>query len=79
MDTIHLPSYSPDSLPCDFHICGPLKEVLGGKRFEDNASVEVFVHNWLMTQPRSFYDDGIKKLPISWTKCTSKTGDYVKK
>ena len=37
--------YSPDLSPCDFHLFGPLKEPLGGKRFEDDAGVESFVRN----------------------------------
>lgn len=73
------PPYSPDLSPCDFHLFGPLKEALGGKRFEDDAGVEGFVRNWLVTRPRSFYDEGIRKLPIRWTKCISKAGDYVEK
>ena len=67
----HAP-YSPDLSPCDFHFFGPLKEALGGQRFEDDESVEEFVRKWLVTQPRSF-----KKLPIRWDKCNSKGVIYV--
>jgi len=58
---------------------GPLKEALGGQRFDDGVAVEAFVRNWLMSQPPSFYYNGIKKLPIRWEKCISKSGDYVEK
>ncbi|XP_060822306.1 histone-lysine N-methyltransferase SETMAR-like [Bombus pascuorum] len=37
------PPYSPDLSPCDFHLFGPLKEALGGQRFQDDAAVEAFV------------------------------------
>lgn len=57
------PPYSPDLSPCDYHLFGPLKEDLGGKRFDDNAAVEEFVRNWVTTRPPSFYKNGIKKLP----------------
>ena len=60
------PPYSPDLPPCDFHLFGPLKEILDDKRFQDDAGVEGSVRNWLMTHPRSFYDKDIKKLPIRW-------------
>lgn len=73
------PPYSPDLSPCDFHLFGPLKEALGGQRFEDDEGVEGFVRNWLQTQPSSFFDAGIKKLPIRWEKCVTKAGDYVEK
>jgi histone-lysine N-methyltransferase SETMAR len=44
----HTP-YSPDLSPCDFILFGPLKEVLGGERFNSNQQVEQFVCNWLET------------------------------
>ncbi|KOC58687.1 hypothetical protein WH47_08488, partial [Habropoda laboriosa] len=51
--------YSPNLSPCDYHLFGPLKEVLGGQRFKSNRQVEQFTCNWLRTQPSSFYDSGI--------------------
>lgn len=78
-ETLDHPPYSPDLSPCDFHMFGPLKEALGGQRFDSDAEVEAYVHNWLQTRPGSFYMEGIGKLPIRWEKCVSKAGDYVEK
>jgi len=36
-------AYSPDPAPSDFHLFGPLKEALGGKRFKADDEVEPFV------------------------------------
>ena len=58
------PPYSPDLSPCDYHLFGPLKEALRGQRFEDDEEVQNFVRNWLQKRPPSFYDAGVKKLPI---------------
>jgi len=58
------PPYSPDLSPCDYHMFGPLKEALGGQGFDNNEQVENFVRNWRQTRPTSFYDAGVKKLPI---------------
>jgi hypothetical protein len=58
------PPYSPDLSPCDYHMFGPLKEALGGQRFDDDEQVENFVRKWLQTHPPSFYDAAIKTLPI---------------
>ena len=58
---------------------GPLKEVLREQRFNDDEQVENFVRKWLQTRPASFYDAGIKKLPIRWQKCIEKGGNYVEK
>lgn len=77
--TLEHSPYSPDLSPCDYHISGSLKEALGGQRFDNNTAVEAFVRNWMETRPSSFYDNGIKKLPIRWEKCLSKSGDYVEK
>ncbi|EFN74649.1 Histone-lysine N-methyltransferase SETMAR, partial [Camponotus floridanus] len=56
--TLEHPPYSPDLSPCDYHMFGPLKEELGGHRFDDDEGVETFVRNWLQTRPDSFFDDG---------------------
>lgn len=77
--TLEHPPYSPDLSPCDYHLFGPMKEALGGQRFDDDVAVEDFVRNWLMAQPRSFYENGIKKLSSRWEKCVMKSGDYVEK
>ena len=48
--TLDHPPYNPELSPCDFHMFGPTKEALGGKRFETNDQVETFVRNWLDTR-----------------------------
>jgi hypothetical protein len=58
---------------------GPLKEALGEQRFDDDEQVENFVRNWLQTRPPSFYEAGIKKLPIRWQKGIEKGANYVEK
>ena len=51
---------------------GPLEEELGGHHVDDNDGVESFVCNRLRMQPDSFFNDGIKTLPIRWEKCMNK-------
>jgi len=60
LDCPTTPAVQPGPLPCDYHMFGPLKEALGGLRFDDDEQVENFVHNWLQTRPPSFYDAGLK-------------------
>jgi hypothetical protein len=36
-------AYSPDLMPRDFHLFGPLKEALAGKRFRTNDEVKLSV------------------------------------
>ena len=65
--------------PCDYHLFAPMKDALGGLRFDNDQDVEEFVRNWLVTQLQSFYEQGINKLPNRWEKCVEREGDYVEK
>jgi histone-lysine N-methyltransferase SETMAR len=53
------PPYSLDLDPSDFHLFGPLKNQLGGKRFPDDKEVETGVRTWLRQQSKDFM------LPVS--------------
>jgi hypothetical protein len=57
----HLP-YSLDFNPSDFHLFGPLKNHLGGKRFADGEEVETEVQYWLIQQSNGFYAAGFDTL-----------------
>jgi len=56
------PAHSPDLAPSDFHLFGPLKNALRGRRFSCDDDVKASVRQWLRTQPKTFFADGIKKL-----------------
>lgn len=73
------PPYSPDLAPSDFHLFGPLKEHLGGQRFEDDEELKLAVRRWLRQQPQAFYAAGFRKLVQRWDKCINTGGDYVEK
>jgi len=73
------PAYSPDLAPSDYHLFGPLKDGLRGRRFTSDEEVQDAVHKWLRDQPRAFFSDGINKLVHRWEKCIEKEGDYIEK
>jgi len=60
------PVYSPDLAPSDFHLFGLLKNALRGRLFSCDDDVQTAVHQWLRTQPKTFFADGIKKLVGRW-------------
>jgi hypothetical protein len=62
-DVLPQPAYSPDLAPSDYHLFGPMKRVLGGKRFWNNDEVIAAVESWMHKQPKTFFETGIKKLP----------------
>jgi histone-lysine N-methyltransferase SETMAR len=49
-DALPHPACSPDLAPSDFHLFGPLKEAVGGKRFRANDEVKLSVRRWLDKQ-----------------------------
>lgn len=73
------PPYSPDLAPSDFHLFGPLKEGLRGRRFADNNAVMDAVKSWTTSADVNFYERGIQALVHRWRKCVEKDGDYVEK
>jgi transposase len=58
-DVLHHPPYSPDLAPSDYHLFGPMKKVLGGKRFWNNDEVIAAVQSWIHKQPKTFFETGI--------------------
>jgi len=73
------PPYSPDLVPSDFHVFGPLKEEMGGKSFRSEEEVQQAVHEWLHSQPKDFFSRGIHALPKRWNTCMERIGDCVEK
>ena len=57
----HLP-YSPDLAPSDFHLLEPLKESLGGIKFENNEDVQQHVLQFLRAADKDFYAAGFSRL-----------------
>jgi len=71
LEAMELPAYSPNLAPSDFHLFGPLKNA---RRFSCDDDMKAVVHQWLRAQPKTFFDDGIKKLVGHCEKMHSKAG-----
>lgn len=71
------PPYSPDLAPSDFHLFGPLKHALRGKKFEDDEAVIHAAKTWLRDQDNIWYKQGIHALVSRWRKAVLVDGDYV--
>lgn len=50
-EVLEHPAYSPDLAPSDYHLFGPLKNALRGRRFSTEKEVRGAVHKWLRDQP----------------------------
>ena len=78
-ELLQYPPYSPDLAPSDFHSFGPLKESLGGIKFENNEDVQQHVLQFLRTADKDFYAAGFSRLVERWERCIELQGDYVEK
>jgi hypothetical protein len=56
-----------------------MKEALRGRRFSSDEEVIGAVQNWLKTQPKNFFPEGIKKHVKGWNRCAEVERDYVEK
>jgi len=55
-----------------------LEDARRGHRFAADEVKEA-VHDWLRSQPQTFFSNSIKKLTDRWAKCIEKKGDYIEK
>ena len=55
------PPYSPDLASSDYHLFGPLKETLRGRRFTSDQEVKEAAYAWHAAQPKTFFSEGTRK------------------
>ena len=72
------PPYYSELTPSDFHVFGPLKEVLRGKSFKSNEEVTQAMDKWLQSQLSEFFSRGIHAFSKCWNTCIIHHGGYVK-
>ena len=73
------PPHSPDLAPSDYHLFGPLKRHLAGKRFDEDEDLIQEVKTWLQNLDGDFFKRGIYSLMHRWQKCIDLEGDYIEK
>ena len=71
------PPYSPDLAPTNFHLFRSLSNHLSGHIFESDAAISAFIDEFFDKKPKTFYRDGIRKLPERWSKIVEQSGDYL--
>ena len=73
------PPHSPDLAPSDYHLFGPLKRHLAGKRFDEDEDLIQEVKTWLQKLDGDFFKRGIYSLMHRWQKCIDLESDYIEK
>jgi hypothetical protein len=56
---------------------GPMKEALRGRRFSSDEEVINAVQNWLKTQAKTLFSDGIKRAVRRWNLCVEGDDDDI--
>ena len=75
-ETLPHPPYSPDLSPTDYHFFKHLDTFLGGKKFQNQTSVETAFQEFIESRSSRFFHDGIHKLVSRWQKCVAADGAY---
>ncbi|KAF7272417.1 hypothetical protein GWI33_014804 [Rhynchophorus ferrugineus] len=70
------PPTSPDLSPCEFHVFGPLKQALKGRRFNSDEETEAAVREWFDKRPQEFFQQAIYRLAHQWDGCVKYDGDF---
>jgi histone-lysine N-methyltransferase SETMAR len=78
-EVLEHPAYSPDLAPSDFHLFGPLKNALRGRQFAADDEVKEAVHDWLCSQPQTFFSNAIKKLTDRWANVSRRIREIILK
>ena len=50
------------TLHLQIHLFGPLKQALRGRQFTKDQELDVTVHAWLVSQPKTFYSEVITQI-----------------
>jgi hypothetical protein len=58
----------PDTASRDFHMFGPMKEALKGRRFSSHEEEIGAVRNWLKTKPKKLFLTEFKKNVKRWNR-----------
>jgi nucleoside-specific outer membrane channel protein Tsx len=73
------PPYSPDLVPSNYHLFGPLKDRLRSHHYETDEADHEAVRSWLRGAGTDFYRRGIFNILQRWQICIDRDGDFVEK
>ena len=71
------PPYSPDLAPSDYHLFRSMQHSLKEKKFKNNDEVKIWVSNYFESQPREFFENGIRSLRARWRRVIDNDGEYL--
>ncbi|KAF2345838.1 Transposase type 1 [Trinorchestia longiramus] len=75
-DTLPHPPYSPNLSPTHNHLFKHLSTFLDRKTFRSKQEVETTFKDFVVSQPLTFYQQGINNLLVRWQRCIAAQGSY---
>jgi len=57
-------------------ICLGFYSTLSGQRFTNIYDIKNYIDNFIVSKPKSFFEQGIRKLSNLWTKVIESQGKY---
>ena len=79
MVTASVPSLHPRSDPIDFHLFGPLKDLLRGTRYGSEKELKSAVSHVVKPMSKGWFEERMKKFVERWKKCVDLQGYYIEK
>jgi len=70
------PAYSPDLAPSDFFLFPKIKEILKGRRFDDNDDIRSNTAAALKAIPQNQFQNCFEGWTRRWHRCTASKGEY---
>ena len=71
------PPYSLDLAPSDHHLFLSLQNFLRGKKFKKEEDIKQALVNFFATKDKTFFKNGIYKLPARWQEVINNNGNYI--
>ena len=72
------PPYSPDLTPSDFYLSSSLQNSFNGKNFKTLEDCKRHLGTVRCSKKdKTFWEDGIMKLPEKWQKVVEQNGEYI--
>ena len=78
-ELIQCPLFLPVLAPSDFHLFPKLKKAISGTHFLSDDHVIHAVEDFLDSQEKDFFKNGIEALQHRWQKCIVIEWNYVEK
>ncbi|XP_017765117.1 PREDICTED: histone-lysine N-methyltransferase SETMAR-like [Eufriesea mexicana] len=76
-EVISHPPYSPDLAPSGYHLLKHLHNFLNGKKLVSRETCENELVKFFTNRDENFFNRGIMKLPLKWTKVIEQNGAYL--